>query len=200
LKTLLVKEIMVPLAEYATVYEDATLTEAVIALKKAQEHFSRARYRHRAVLVLNREKRLVGKLSQHDVIRALEPNYQRVKELGSLSRFGLNPRFIEAMLEQYGLWRTPLGDLCRTAARLRVKEIMYAPEEGEYIEEDASITRALHRLVVGSHHSLLVTNNLHEIVGVLRLTDLFSLICGEFEGCEKSAVEPPDEQFWSGGS
>jgi CBS domain-containing protein len=180
---------MVPLVEYATVSEDATLMEAVRALEKAQEQFTRTRYPHRAVLVLNKENRLVGKLSQHDVVRALEPNYRGVRELGSLSRFGLNPRLIESMVDQYGLWRTPLNNLCKAAAELKVKEIMYTPEEGEYIEERVPITRALHRLVMGSHHSLLVTDRNQEIVGVLRLTDVFTLVCQTIQGCEESAAE-----------
>ena len=49
MKTVTVKELMVPLAQYATVSEDATLLEAVIALKKAQEGFDQTRYRHRAI-------------------------------------------------------------------------------------------------------------------------------------------------------
>jgi len=184
-----VKEFMVPLEEYATVREEATLIEAVKALEEAQKRFDRARYPHRAVLVLNEEGHLVGKLSQHDVIRALEPNYRGVKELGSLSRFGINPTLVESMVEQYGLWHSPLQNLCRTAAETKVKEIMYAPEPGEYIVGNVPITRALHYLVMGSHHSLLVTDEDHEIVGVLRLTDVFALICQTIEGCEKAATQ-----------
>ena len=49
--TTLVKDIMVPLSEYATVSEDATLYEAVAALKKSQADFDKAKYRHRAILI-----------------------------------------------------------------------------------------------------------------------------------------------------
>ena len=44
---------MVPLSEYATVSEDATLFEAVSELEKAQEEFDHTRYRHRAILVMD---------------------------------------------------------------------------------------------------------------------------------------------------
>jgi CBS domain-containing protein len=175
MKTLAVKELMVPLSEYATVSEDATLLEAVMALKKAQAEFDQTRYRHRAILVLNKNNHVVGKLSQHDVIKALEPNYRKVQELKSLDRFGLSPELVKSMMEQYSLWDRPLESLCLTAAKEKVKEIMYTPEEGEYIEEDASLDAAIHRLVVGHHHSLLVTRG-RDIVGILRLTDVFSLI------------------------
>ena len=184
-----VKEFMVPLEEYATVSEEATLIEAVKELEEAQKRFDQARYPHRAVLVLNKDGHLVGKLSQHDVLKALEPNYRGVKELDSLSRFGISPALVESMVEQYGLWRSPLQNLCRTAAETKVKEIMYAPQPGEYIMESVPITRALHYLVMGSRHSLLVTDEDHEIIGVLRLTDVFALVCQAIEGCEEAAAQ-----------
>jgi len=174
-KTLTVKELMIPLSEYATVSEDATLSQAVMALDKAQKDFNHTRYRHRAILVLDKNNQVVGKLSQHDVIKALEPNYRRIQRLRSLDRFGLSPELVKSMMEQYSLWDRPLESLCLTAAKEKVKEIMYTPTEGEYIEEDASLDAAIHRLVVGYHHSLLVTRD-SSIVGILRLTDVFSLI------------------------
>ena len=175
MKTLIVKELMIPLAEYATVSEDATLSQAVTALDKAQKEISHTRYRHRAILVLDKNNQVVGKLSQHDVIKALEPNYRKIQRLKSLDRFGISPELVKSMMEQYSLWDRPLDSLCLTAAKEKVKEIMYTPTEGEYIEEDASMDAAIHRLVVGHHHSLLVTRG-PDIVGILRLTDVFSLI------------------------
>lgn len=74
-------DVMVPLSEYATVDEGATLVEAVQALEKAQEAFDRNRYHHRAVLVLDGQKNVVGKLSQLDILGALEPKYELI-ELG----------------------------------------------------------------------------------------------------------------------
>ena len=70
-----VSELMVPLSEYATVPEGATLYEAVSALELAQEKFedTHTRYRHRAVLVLDKKGKVIGKVSQMDVLRALEP-------------------------------------------------------------------------------------------------------------------------------
>jgi CBS domain-containing protein len=185
-----VEEIMVPLAQYATVSENTTLLEAVQRLEEAQKAFDRERYRHRAVLVLNNEGRLVGKLSQHDVIRALEPNYRRVNRLASVGRFGWSQEYLESIARQHRLWSTPLEGLCTSSAGLRVREIMHSPEEGEYIEKVAPITKALHHLVMGSHNSLLVIDSEREIVGVLRLTDVFALVCQTLQKCSsKKAIE-----------
>lgn len=170
-----VEDLMVPLSEYATVSEDATLFEAVMALEKAQEEFDHTRYRHRAVLVLDARQKVVGKLSQLDVLRALEPKYAEMETGGRLSRLGVTPTLIKSMMDQYRLFERPLADICREAGSATVGEIMYTPSEGEYVAADASLATAMHQLVVGHHQSLLATSG-GEIVGVLRLTDVFAAV------------------------
>jgi len=183
METILVKEVMVPLADYATVSEEATLYEAVVALESAQKSFDRDKYRHRAILVYDANRRIVGKLSQLDVIRSLEPKYEGIGDLKDLTRFGLSPDYMRQMIKDHGLWKQPIDDICRTAAKLRVKDIMYTPTQGEYVAEDATLNEAVHRLIVGRHQSLLVTSSA-EIVGVLRLTDVFTRISDFIKACE----------------
>ena len=43
----IVKDLMVPISEYATVPVGATLFEAVLALEEAQLNFDRSKYQHR---------------------------------------------------------------------------------------------------------------------------------------------------------
>ena len=52
---------------------------------------------------------------------------------------------------------------------------MYKPTEGEYIKVSATMNDTIHQIIVGKHHSLLVTNGT-DIVGVVRLTDVFEFI------------------------
>ena len=183
MKKKLVNELMVPLAKYATVSEEATLFEAVIALEKAQEKFDRSRYPHRAVLIYDNEDNIVGKVSQLDVLRALEPKYKAMDIPGSLSRFGLTKRFQETMLNELRFWDKPMDDICRKASRIKVKEFMYTPSEGEYINEDESLDRAINQLVMGHHQSLLVMKD-DKIVGILRATDVFMEIVRVMKACE----------------
>lgn len=182
MKSIKVKELMVPLAEYATVSEEATLYEAVNALEEAQKGVDTNRDKHRAVLVLDDKGRVVGKLSQWDFIKGLEPKYDTVKELHETSRYGFSPEFLRSMLDQYGLWRKPLDDLCRKAAEQKVKGVMGTPDEKEFISEDASLDEAIHQLVVGRYQSLLATRG-GEIVGILRLSDVFNEICDRIKAC-----------------
>ena len=176
MKSIKVKQLMVPLDEYATVNENATLNEAVLALEESQKRFRQDRYKHRAVLVFDKVHNIVGKVSQLDLIRGLEAGDMKTGDLKYVSRCGFSREFIKSMIAQYGLWQKPLDDICRKAAQIKVKDIMYTLTEGEYIEEDASFDEAIHQLVMGHHQSLLVTRA-GKIVGILRLTDVFGEIC-----------------------
>lgn len=184
MKSYSVKELMVPLSEYATVKEDATLYEAVLALEKAQENFEdkHTRYRHRAILMLDKDGNVVGKLSQLDVLKALEPKYQEKIEGQESRRLGISKRWMQSVFEDYKLFANPLDDICRKAGEQPVKDFMYKPTEGEYVSEDEPIEAAIHQLVLGQHQSLLVTRD-EKIVGILRLTDVFAAVFHKMKSC-----------------
>ncbi len=180
-----VRDLMVPLSEYATVHMDASLYDAVIALEKAQEAFDQNKYRHRAILVYDQANKIVGKISQHDVLRALEPKYKEWGDQIALARFGYSRKFMSALFEKFDLWETPVADVCRKAGEYLVKDFMSVPKEGEYVEETASIIQGIHQLVMGHHQSLLVTRKATEnIVGILRLVDVFKEITQEIKQCK----------------
>jgi len=183
-KTIKVKDLMVPLEEYATVPVDASLFDAVMALEKAQEELDRTRhhYLHRAVLVLDKEKKVIGKISQMDAIKGLEPKYRDMGDPHALSKAGFSADFLRSMLQQYSLWDQPLSDLCRKASEIRVVDFMHTPAEGEYIREESSLEEAIHLLVAGRYHSLLVTRG-NDIIGILKLTDVFNEIFQRMKTC-----------------
>jgi len=179
MKTIQVKDLMVPLKDYATVYENDHLYQAVEALEEAQANFLAAakdrHYPHRAVLVLNSAGKVMGKLSQLDVLRSLEPKYNELFDSKAMTRTtasGFSPSFLRTMISSYKLFDRPLRDLCRKAASIQVKECMYTPESGEYVQKEDTLEVAVHQLIVGQHQSLLVLHN-QDIVGIIRLVDVF---------------------------
>lgn len=182
MKTINVGALMVPLAEYATVSEEATLYDAVLALEKAQEAFDPKKLRHRAVLVFDKKNKIVGKLGQLDILRALEPRYAEMGDLDTLSKTGFSPEFLKSMIEKFALFDKPLSDICSKAAGMRVRNIMHTLSKGEYVEETASLGEAIHQLVMGHHQSLLVTRG-EKIVGILRLVDVFGRVCEAIKTC-----------------
>ena len=183
-----VKDLMVPLSGYATVSEDANLREAVKALKKAQEKIDPERDRHRAILITDKNNKIVGKLSQLDVIRALEPKYLKIDDPQSLSRFGFSQDYLKYTLKEHHLWEKALDDICEKASKLIVKNFMYTPTEGEFVDENASLNEAIHQLIMGRHQSLLVTKG-KDIVGVLRLTDVFRELSNKINSCDDNLLE-----------
>ncbi|MBW2296021.1 MAG: CBS domain-containing protein [Deltaproteobacteria bacterium] len=177
-----VQDLMVPISEYATVSENATLFDAVNALEKAQEDFDHTRYRHRAVLILDGSGKVIGKLSHLDVLKALEPKYHEMLDRRRLRSFGFTKDFMRSMLKEYQLFDSPLEDICSKAGEQNVTKYMYSISEGEYIAESATLDEAIHQFVLGRHQSLLVTKG-DSILGILRLTDVFAAVYHTMKDC-----------------
>jgi CBS domain containing-hemolysin-like protein len=179
MKTIKVRDIMVPLAECGTLYEEASLHEVALAFEEGQQGSKQ----HGTVLLLDKNHDVVGKIDQLDVIRGFEPGYGKMGEIRGISRSGFSARFVKSMVDKYSLWEGALGDICGKAAKGKVKDIMYTPTELEYVEEDATLDQAAHQLVTGHHQSLLVTGA-NKVVGILRLEDVFTEICKAVRACE----------------
>lgn len=176
MKNINVSEVMIPLSEYASVPVTATLGDAVAALFKAQACFERSKYPHRAVLVVNEKGTVVGKINQTNVLKALEPKY--FEELGLEGDMGihrLSNYFLKSMVDKYDLFKEPFDEACQRAAQLPIEKIMYSPTPSDFIDKDDTLGEAIHRLVIGCHQSLLV-RDAGEVIGVLRLTDVFSAV------------------------
>jgi hypothetical protein len=92
-----------------------------------------------------------------------------------LNRFGVSDYFVESVLQDYRLWENPIENLYKKAIDQKVKHVAYAPKEEEYIDIGASMDEAIHRLIIGQHHSLFVMKQ-GAVVGILRLTDVFEHI------------------------
>ena len=182
MKDFKVVDLMVPLSEYATVSEDATLYEAVLELEKAQEEFDHTRYRHRAILVMDRDGKVVGKLTQLDALKALEPKYGDMLDRRQSHHLGFSKEFMKSMLKEYRLFDNSLEDICRKAGEQNIKKHMRRPSDGEFIEENASLDVAIHQLVLGNHQSLLVLRQ-GAILGILRLTDVFAAVYHTMREC-----------------
>ena len=183
MKTILAKELMVPIEEYATVSQDANLYEAVMALEKAQLAFDPSKHKHRAVLALDSENNVVGKLTLIDILMALEPKYGQLDATEVLSRSGHSPEFIKDLLDDNLLWSESLQFICSRATERHVSDFMETPADGVYIDENATLDTAIHQLVMCHCESLLATRE-DKVVGVLRLSDVFAKLSDEIKTCK----------------
>ena len=182
-----IKDLMVPLDEYATVFEDASLADAIMALERAQRAFDHTKYRHRAILVLDNKHQPVGKIGQIDALKALEPKYNQIYGQAGRSSFRHFSRmFINSMIEHHRLFDSSLDDLRKKAAAIKVVDFMHTLSADECIDENATLGEAIHVLIMGHQQSLLVTRQ-GDIVGILRLTDVFSAV---FQTLVATSEEP----------
>ena len=182
MRTVNVKDLMVPTEEYATVLQDASLREAILALEKAQMTLEPMKYRHRAILVLDENRNVLGKLTIKNILIALETTYGKLEGMEVLSRSGYSPDLIKSMLENHTFWLEHLQFVCERAAQLKVSDFVSSPLDSEYVDENATLAEAIHQLIVYPYASLLVTRD-KKVVGILRLSDVFATICDKIKTC-----------------
>lgn len=182
MKNYLVKDLMVPLSEYATVPVGSTLFEAVLALEKAQEEFDHTKYKHRGILILDNDNRVVGKLSHLHALSALEPQQDEAHGIKDLDQFGFSSKFVRDFLKKQRMQAASLEDLCKRAVELKVEDFMHIAAEDEIIDHEATLSMAIHQLVHEKLLSLLVTKE-GNTIGILRLADVFAALYHNMAEC-----------------
>jgi len=165
-----IKEIMIPIKNYASINQESTLYEALMAIRKSQERLSPDMQPIRAVLVVDDDNNIVGKMGHAAFLRALEPKYNKIIDFEKLTRAGVSTAFISSMTDNLRLWQDDFVSICKQASSIKVKNVMSPVSEG--IDENASITEAIHQIIVLQLLSLLVRSG-SKIVGIVRLSDLF---------------------------
>ncbi len=166
-----VKELMVPFSQCATVAEDATLHEAVLALEASRQRCDRWDYRFRVILVYDKHFRVVGTIRQSEVLKGLEKSFGQYDPV------------------DYRFWGDVLNDICYLAKHLKVRDIMSVPSEGEFIAEEADLSEAIHKMLKGNYLSLVVTGK-KGFVGIIRLSDIFREVCEDIKGCGPDRIVP----------
>ena len=179
-KTIKVEEIMVPLGEYVQLDESRTLYDAIMALRKLQKE--KKENIHTSVLIVTQEGNIANMLTILDIFRIMEPKYKDVEDI-DLSRFGMQPGYVESMLESFDLWANPLEDVCRKTSQVVLKDIEWELIPRDVIDAEATLDLAVHRMIVNNKHSLLVKKG-DTFVGVLRSFDIFDTFCKAIEQCD----------------
>ncbi|WP_027189294.1 CBS domain-containing protein [Paucidesulfovibrio longus] len=174
MKSIAVKELMVPLSEYVRVDVDDTLSDCFRALEEDRERKGLAGHAHRDALVFGNGGEFKGKVTMLDVFMALEPNYKRLFGTAK-GENSLSADYVAKLYKDYDLWTEPLENLCRDGAEIRVGEIMHHCARTEFMDEGDDLGKALHRFVMGVHQPIIVRRG-EEVTGVLRLGDVFEKI------------------------
>jgi hypothetical protein len=175
---------MVPISEYATVVIGTTLIDAIRVLERAQDAYTVSKYQHRAIIVLDKDGQVVGKISQLRALKAIEPEFACDDELDEIQKFKFSDAYIAKLRDKHrSKGKIIKRQTLEEAAAKKVEEFMQTPSPGEYVSEECSLDTAVHRLIAGTHLSLLVTRD-KQIVGILRISDVFAAVFHEMTTLE----------------
>ncbi|MBD3402617.1 CBS domain-containing protein [candidate division GN15 bacterium] len=167
----LVKDVMVPLDQCAVVDESASFLDAIRAMADSSGRLTPGRPPYQSVLVVDSRRRVLGKIGQLALLRALEPKYNLLSDLDTVPGAGVNEQFISSIMEHYEFFQDRLSEMCRAAMNIPVTGIMHPIEES--VDQDDPLAAAIHKLIVWEALSVPVSSG-NDIVGLLRLGDLFS--------------------------
>ena len=171
METKRVKDLMLPLSEYAVVSGEATLKEALQTLMDSQAQLPAGQ----ASTPGGPGRGFAGRGRRQGwgsigFLEALEPKYKVLGDIERLSQAGLSEEFVNSIMENFRFWQDNLQDVCRRASTIQVKQVMRPADVR--IDENASVTEAIHLIVMARAQSILVTRRA-KVVGILRLSDLF---------------------------
>jgi hypothetical protein len=177
-----VREIMSSTEDFPRISDQASFFDAVLAMEAAQEAFLSGKAKQRILLVQDASGAVTGKITPMDVLRGLEPRYDKIEDQNIISRFGLSYA-VESMKEEFRLWQKPLADLCRKAKSMKVGEFQNVPTPDHTVDIKDSMDHALHRFALTRHDSLFVKEN-GLIVGLLRFSDVYKAVSRALKECQ----------------
>ncbi|MBZ0264949.1 hypothetical protein K8I28_09795 [bacterium] len=175
-----VRDLMVPIEQYAVVLEDATLLDALHALERTQQLSGDSNHQHRAVLVRGHNGRIIGKIGHLAFLRAVRTTREQFAANSQLDRAGVHEEMMQASERAYRLVSQDVCDLCSQARTIHVRQAMHPVSER--IDVNASLLDALDAFDRWQTLSLLVIRN-DRAVGLLRLVELFDEVASIMKRC-----------------
>jgi hypothetical protein len=166
-----VKNLMVPLSECPRASEDLSLAEAISVLETWRHRVEAREYRLRVLLVHDAGQKITGTLRHQDMMRFFAPGKE-------------NRSFFPASDKELPTWNDLLAASLTIARQVRVGDVKHIPGEAEFIDENAPLEEGFYRLLKYPSLHLMVRSG-KEVTGILRLSDIFSLLCQEIQKAKK---------------
>jgi len=177
-------DLMVPIDEYPIVDSSATVLEAVIRLDECRRNSESDRQPYQAVLVTDKNRKIVGKLGQLALLRALEPRSHVADDQDTLNRAGVGDALMETALDHLRSLQLGLSEMCLGVSSLPVRFVMVPFKE--HIDVDVPIGEVIHQILEWQTLSVLVTQDDHP-VGLIRLSDLCDEVMRQMRQTANSA-------------
>ncbi len=165
---------MIPLDDYPVVSVDSTVKEAILML--SESFLAQREKRHRTVLVMGNDHKLVGILDFRRICEALVPH--TVDALAEkVDRFGLGATFRESGFDEMSAESAGFNEKVLQEGQLKVNEIML-PIKGT-IDIDSGLLNAI-RIKCKNKLTILPVYDGGRVVGVLRDVELFLAVAEVF--------------------
>lgn len=179
MKDILVKEVMIPIADYVTVKKEDHLVEVLHAIERKRQ--AEGGHAHRDAIVVDEKGQFIGNVTMIDIFRALEPNYKKVhqKRIGGT----LTQAFVQEAVKDFKLWLEPAENICQRGGDVAIAEIMYVPDKTEYLNETDNLEKALNFYVMGIHQPLIIRKG-NTVTGILRFGDVFEIVRQQLLSCK----------------
>lgn len=167
-----VEELMIPIDEFLTVSVEDSFTEAVKGLEKARDEYKAGIRKARVLLVVDAQNAVVGKLSPLDLLRGMEPHYDKLLDTHQSAHISKFNYLIQSLSEELEQVSSPWDHLCETAKTAKVKDFVRNPPQSQVIQGSETMNEAIHRFILAGHDSLFVNRGL-KLVGMLSFGVVF---------------------------
>jgi len=177
-----VSELMIPLEDYPSVYEDQSLRDAISELMDCQIDVEDKKSMPRVVLAFSRKGELTGVVRRRDIFRGLEPEFlarKPLKQRKDLFDLRVDPevmeasgsdRWIKGMLERAQLSYDSLVKGMLERAERPVSDVMQPANVT--VDYDKIFVKAIYEMVDNNLSLLPVTKD-GKVIGVVRSVELF---------------------------
>jgi CBS domain-containing protein len=161
-----IREIMIPVDDYPSVRDNATLRDAIAVMEGSQLEVDLKKSLPRVILVFDGIDVLVGYVRRRDIMRGLEPNFLSTQPLDyRLKMFDVS---IDPNLAELSYDRVVEG--IRSQAERPVSDVMRPLEA--IVNADDHVMKAVYEMV-SLNVSLLPVLHEGNLVGVIRSVDVF---------------------------
>lgn len=156
--------IMIPIADYTTIDEEATVKEGISRLRDSYENLVASsrlmESGHRSIMVFDQNKQLTGILGIRDLIHYLQPSYLLSPKPSLAEGIEYSPMF----------WKGLFTTQTRALADKKVKDVMSLAPPG--VDEQANLMEVANTIYSQKVRRLVVTRK-GAVVGIVREQELF---------------------------
>lgn len=173
LDELCVKDVLIKIDDYPNIFLHAPIGEAFHIMN----HQLKQKSKYRTILVMDDNEHLMGYLSVLDMIRAVGPDYMKKKE-ADIKSHQPYPDFEQDLTALSLIWQE--GFTLKVHDELAKPVCEYMTEMKCQLSPDDPIAKSLYIMNSCEVLVLPVVDN-EQVIGVVRLIDLFSLIADNVE-------------------